>query len=91
MRCQLSVSNAEVYSPHWSPDGKQIAYMSISAQNQYKAWVVSAEGGQPQKVIPGGGEEGIPTWSRDGNFLVFGDKPCISGPMLPKWLFTSWT
>jgi Tol biopolymer transport system component len=69
----LTGSGAEAYSPHWSPDGKQIAYMAISAQNQYKAYVVAADGGQPQQLLPGAGEEGIPTWSHDGNFLVFGD------------------
>jgi Tol biopolymer transport system component/DNA-binding winged helix-turn-helix (wHTH) protein len=69
----LTFAGAEAYSPHWSPDGKRIAYMSISAQNQYKACVVAAGGGQPQQVVQGAGEEGIPTWSPDGNFLVFGD------------------
>jgi Tol biopolymer transport system component len=69
----LTVAGAQAYSPHWSPDGKRIAYMAISAQNQYKAYVVAADGGQPQQLIPGAGEEGIPTWSRDGTFLVFGD------------------
>ena len=69
----LTASGAEAFSPHWSPDGKRIAYMSISAGNQYKACVVPAEGGQPQIVIPGESEEGIPTWSGDGNFLAFGD------------------
>jgi Tol biopolymer transport system component len=47
--------------------------MAISAQNQYKACVVHADGGPPQQLLRGAGEEGIPTWSRDGNFLVFGD------------------
>jgi DNA-binding winged helix-turn-helix (wHTH) protein/Tol biopolymer transport system component len=70
----LTVSGSEeAYSPHWSPDGKQIAYMSISAQKRYKACVVPADGGQHEQLIPGAGEEGIPTWFRDGNFLVFGD------------------
>jgi Tol biopolymer transport system component/DNA-binding winged helix-turn-helix (wHTH) protein len=69
----LTAAGAEVYSPHWSPDGKQIAYMTISALKQYKAWVVPADGGPPKELVPGAGEEGIPTWSRDGSFLVFGD------------------
>jgi len=69
----LTVSGAEAYSPHWSADGKQIAYMSISPQNQYKACIIAADGGQPQQAVQGAGEEGVPTWSRDGNFLVFGD------------------
>ena len=80
-RCRLDGSNAApltdsgagVYSPHWSPDGKQIAYMSISAQDHFKACVVSVDGGSPREVVAGAGEEGVPTWSPDGNFLVFGD------------------
>jgi Tol biopolymer transport system component/DNA-binding winged helix-turn-helix (wHTH) protein len=70
---RLTASGAEVYSPHWSPDGKQITYMAVSSEKQYKAWVVPAEGGPPEELLPGAGEEGIPTWSRDGNFVVFGD------------------
>ena len=69
----LTAAGAEAYSPHWSPEGEQIAYMTVSAQKQYKAWVVRADGGPPEELLPGGGEEGIPTWSRDGNFVVFGD------------------
>jgi Tol biopolymer transport system component len=69
----LTGSGAEAHSPQWSPDGMQIAYMAVSAQNQYKAYVVTADGGPPQQLLPGVGEEGIPTWSHDGNCLVFGD------------------
>jgi Tol biopolymer transport system component len=47
--------------------------MAISGEKQYKACVVPADGGQPQQLLPGAGEEGVPTWSRDGKFLVFGD------------------
>ena len=69
----LTFSGAKAYCPHWSPDGKQIAYMAVSGQNQYKAYVVPAEGGQPQQLVPGKGEEGVPTWSPDGKFLAFGN------------------
>ena len=69
----LTASGWQVFSPYWSPDGKQIAYMAISAQKQYKAFVVSADGGEPHQLLPGAGEEGNPTWSRGGNLLAFGD------------------
>ena len=68
----LTTPGAEAYCPHWSPDGKQIAYMAVSKQKQYKACVVPADGGQPQELVPGAGEEGVPTWSREGNSLAFG-------------------
>jgi Tol biopolymer transport system component len=70
---QLTVSGAEAYSPHWSPDGKFIAYMSISAQSRYKACVVPVDGGRSEELNPAAEEEGTPTWSRDGNVLAFGD------------------
>ena len=47
--------------------------MSVSGEKQYKAYLVPADGGRPQQLVPGPGEEGVPTWSRDGNFLAFGN------------------
>jgi len=68
----LTSSGPEAYCPHWSHDGKQIAYMAVDSENRYKACLVPADGGQPQQLVPGAGEEGVPTWSPDGNFLAFG-------------------
>ena len=72
---QLSSPNefGEARRPHWSPDGSEIAFMGVSASQRYKAYVVPARGGIPQPLVPGDGEEGVPTWSRDGKSLVWGD------------------
>jgi DNA-binding winged helix-turn-helix (wHTH) protein len=72
----LTAPGAEAYSPHWSPDGKQIAYMAVTRDGQhkiYKAYATLAAGGEPRQLVPGATEEGVPTWSQDAQRLAFGD------------------
>ena len=40
-----------------------------------KTYLVSAEGGAPQPLLPGEREEGDPNWSPDGTSLVFWSSP----------------
>jgi len=63
----------EAHQPHWSPDGKQIAFMAVYPDSRYKMCLISPDGGEYQEVFPGGGQEGAPTWSKDGKKLVYGD------------------
>jgi Tol biopolymer transport system component len=58
--------------PRWSPDGKWIAVMGQEPARPWKVHVISAEGGAPQALTPGGDQEGAPTWSSDGGRVVFG-------------------
>jgi Tol biopolymer transport system component len=45
----------------------------------YKIYIVSAEGGAPQQLMPGERHEHDPGWSPDGNRLVFGGIPWLEG------------
>jgi Tol biopolymer transport system component/DNA-binding winged helix-turn-helix (wHTH) protein len=60
--------------PHWSPDGKQIAFNGQEAPNKtMKVYLVDAEGGAVRLAAPKEtGSEGDPTWSPDGKKLLFG-------------------
>jgi Tol biopolymer transport system component/predicted Ser/Thr protein kinase len=71
-RLQLTFPPLQVLTPRWSPDGKRIVFMGQRPGETWKAYVVSAEGGAPQRLIPGGGEEADPQWSPDGNRVLFG-------------------
>jgi len=45
----------------------------------WKIYIVSADGGSPQQAMPGEHNEADPTWSPDGNGLVFGDLGSFTG------------
>jgi Tol biopolymer transport system component len=52
--------------PAWSPDGSRIAY-SISEGPATSVYIVSAEGGEPQRLAAGDG----PAWSPDGREIAY--------------------
>jgi len=58
------------FQPHWSPDGRQIAFDS-SAEGRGAVYVVSVEGGRPRRLTAGASDDGVPTWSRDGKWIYF--------------------
>ena len=58
--------------PRWSPDGTRIAFSGLLPGEVWKIYVVSAEGGTPEVVSQGERAELDPTWSKDGNSLIFG-------------------
>ena len=74
-KLQLTVPPMNVYLPRWSPDGKRIAFMGKMPGKAVKNYVVSADGGTPQQLMPGERNEADPHWSPDGNSILFGRWP----------------
>lgn len=58
--------------PRWSPDGKQIAFVGTANGKPWKIYLISAQGGTPQEILPADREEGDATWSPDGKRIAFG-------------------
>lgn len=57
-------------TPHWSPDGRWIAFDSRPG-GRSGVFVVSAEGGTPRRLTPPTTDGIVPNWSRDGEWIYF--------------------
>jgi dipeptidyl aminopeptidase/acylaminoacyl peptidase len=74
-RLQLTWPPLNVSMPHWSSDGKQIAFFAAVSGKPERIYIVPADGGAPQQIT--NGEAGIhgdwdPSWAPDGATLAFG-------------------
>jgi serine/threonine protein kinase/Tol biopolymer transport system component len=73
-RTQLTYPPFEATVPHWSPDGKRIAFSGAKPGEPYRIYIVSADGGTPEQISSGKSDLD-PSWSRDGNTIMYGVLP----------------
>jgi serine/threonine protein kinase/Tol biopolymer transport system component len=73
-KLQLVSGPMQVLLPAWSPDGRRIAFTGWEAGKGSRLYLVSAEGGSPEKLPTG--EHGVEAtnWSPDGNSITFLDE-----------------
>jgi serine/threonine protein kinase/Tol biopolymer transport system component len=71
-RSQLTYPPLLAYMPRWSPDGSQIAFMGQLPGKPWQLYIVSAQGGSAQQLIPEQRDQADPSWSPDGSSLAFG-------------------
>jgi Tol biopolymer transport system component len=70
-RLQLTTRPMRAAMPRWSPDRKQIAFAGKVPDKPWQVYMVSGEGGSAQKITSTF-DVGDPTWSRDGNSILYG-------------------
>jgi len=71
-RLQLTAPPMRANLPRWSPDAKQIAFMSYKPGQPQQICIVPADGGAPEQVTNGDNSSYDPTWSADGKRIAFG-------------------
>jgi Tol biopolymer transport system component len=66
----------EVELSSWSPDGKRVAFMGRTPGKPWRIYLVSRDGGSIEQASDGEDNQGAPSWSPDGNHLVYGNVVC---------------
>ncbi|HOG27740.1 MAG TPA: S9 family peptidase [Vicinamibacterales bacterium] len=67
---RLAATAASEDRPRWSPDGRQIAFVSTRSGSQ-QIWIIPAAGGEARQLTSiATGASGL-TWSPDGKWLAF--------------------
>ena len=67
---QLTKADAYCYGVQWSPDGKQIAFMSVQS-GKNEIWLVPAAGGEAVQLTHVATGVYMYRWSRDGTFISY--------------------
>jgi TolB protein len=65
-RRQLTNDTAVDATPCWSPRGDKICFVSNRITGRPRLWIISANGGTPQRLTTLGSEAVAPSWSEEG-------------------------
>ncbi len=71
-RRQLTTAPDRAALPRWSPDGNQIAYVSMQLGKPWKISTISRDGGTPQDILVESHGQIDANWSHDGSQIMFG-------------------
>jgi Tol biopolymer transport system component/DNA-binding winged helix-turn-helix (wHTH) protein len=69
---QLTGPSLRAALPHWSPDGKRIAFSGSRPGKPWNIFLISAAGGPAEQITNGAIYDLDPSWSPDGSTLAFG-------------------
>jgi eukaryotic-like serine/threonine-protein kinase len=78
-RLQLTYPPFQATGPRWSPDGTRISFSGAKPGEPYRIYVVPADGGNPEQLSSGENDLD-PSWSKDGNAIMFGVFPAPDNP-----------
>lgn len=78
-KAQITFSPLQVDGFSWSPDEKWFAIRARNPGDVWRIYLIPSQGGEPEPLMPGKSEQGVPTWSPDSARLCFGEVPAVFG------------
>lgn len=81
---QLTGPSLRAYLPHWSPDGKLIAFSGSRPGRPWNLFLVSSAGGPAEQITNGLISELDASWSPDGSRLAFGQMRAVGSNPVPS-------
>ena len=76
---RLTPDSMQVFLGRWSPDGRRVALMAREPGKAWRIYLVGAEGGAPEALLNENRNEADPSWSPDGQKIVFGRVSDVMG------------
>jgi tricorn protease len=76
---RLTSFQGQTSNPHFSPDGKSVAFSGEYAGN-VDAYVIPAEGGEPRRLTWHPGADTVQGWTPDGKAIVFASPRASAAP-----------
>jgi len=68
----VAASSLLSWDPHFSPDGRRLAFDSTRGGGGHEIWLAAADGSSPRQLTHGPGYwQGSPRWSPDGRRIAF--------------------
>jgi Tol biopolymer transport system component/DNA-binding winged helix-turn-helix (wHTH) protein len=71
-KLQVTPDNLSAFLARWSPDGTRIAVMAREPGKAWQIYITSANGGDFQPIVRERHNAADPSWSPDGQSIVFG-------------------
>lgn len=81
---QLTGPSLRAYLPHWSPDGKFIAFSGSRPGRPWNLFLIPSAGGPAEQITNGPISELDAAWSPDGTRLVFGQTRAVGNNPIPS-------
>ncbi len=82
-RLQLTYPPFQATGPRWSPDDTRISFSGAKPGEPYRIYVIPADGGNADQLSSGENDLD-PSWSKDGNAIMFGVFPAPDKPESAK-------
>lgn len=72
---ELSNNFIRIFTMKWSPNDRRLAVMAEEPGKPWKIYIVDADGGKMTPILNDDRNEGDPSWTPDGQSIVFGRLP----------------